>query len=451
VKDPGVRGCFDQMSRQQSFLDVESALAQTQAALGMIPQEAADRIAQVAHLDQLEQARIDQSTAKTSHPLVPLIWELARVAGPGAGDYVHWGATTQNIVSTGEALILRRVHGVFLDLIARILTTLADLADRSADMPVAGRTHGQHAVPMTFGYKPAVWIDELRRHVDRLTAAESRVFVAVLGGAVGNFASTGEQGPAVQAGVASRLGLSQVGVPSRSALDGDAEYVSLLGLLAATTGKIAREIYTLMKTEFGEVEEPTPPGTVGSSTMPQKRNPKLCQDIITSSARIRSCVPLALEGMQVEHESDRAMTMMIRQAIEEACVETGDALSRLVTVLEGLEIFPQRMRVNLDLTGGLIMSEAIMMRLAESLGRQDSHDAIYDAAQATALGQGSFADLLLADDRVGSRLTAEEVAALTDPSSYVGLSADIAHAAAEAGRSAAATISRRLAGASNGG
>ena len=164
-------------------------------------------------------------------------------------------------------------------------------------MPMAGRTHGQHAVPATFGYKVAVWIDELLRHVERLRQAAPRLFVAMLGGGAGTFASLGKQGPPVQAGIGRQLGFGSMTVPSRTLGDHLAENICILGLLAATCGKIGREIYTLMKTEFGEVEEPVPPGTVGSSTMPQKRNPKLCQDIIAAAAEVRSLVPLALEAM----------------------------------------------------------------------------------------------------------------------------------------------------------
>ena len=191
---------------------------------------------------------------------------------------------------------------------------MADLAERTADMPMAGRTHGQHAVPATFGYKVAVWIDELLRHVERLRQAAPRLFVAMLGGGAGTYASLGTQGPPVQQAIGRLLGFGSMTVPSRALGDHLAENICILGLLAATCGKIGREVYTLMKTEFGEVEEPVPPGTVGSSTMPQKRNPKLCQDIIAAAAEVRSLVPLALEAMTTEHEADRTTSLMMDSA-----------------------------------------------------------------------------------------------------------------------------------------
>ena len=177
---------------------------------------------------------------------------------------------------------------------------MADLAERGAEMPIAGRTHGQHALPATFGYKSAVWIDELIRHVERFRQAAPRIFVAMLGGGAGTFASLGARGPAVQAGIGKQLGMLPMPVPARMIRDHLAENICLLGMLAGTCGKIGREIYTLMKTEFGEVEEPVPPGTVGSSTMPQKRNPKLCQDIIAAAAES------AHRALGVGGDADRA-------------------------------------------------------------------------------------------------------------------------------------------------
>ena len=437
VHDPGIRSLYLLESRWQSWLDVEAALAQAQAELSIVPEDAARTITSVAKLELLDRDRIDEATKRTSHPLVPLVWELARVAGEDAGRWVHWGATTQNIVQTGDILTLRRAHRIFLQLISEILISMSDLAVRAADMPIAARTHGQHAVPTTFGYKVAVWIDEFSRHAERLQAAEHRVFVALLGGAAGTFASMGAQGPAVQAGLAARLGLQPMLVPARSMGDHLTEYVMLLGIIGSTSGKIAREIYTLMKTEYGEVEEPMPAGTVGSSTMPQKRNPQLCQDIIARSASLRSSVPLALEAMQMEHEADRSMGLMMQEATETACIAAGDVLSRLAVVVSGLRLFPNRMESNLDLTNGLIMAEAVMMSLGETLGRQEAHDVVYESAQDSALNGQSFASILMGDPRVSNHLARDVIDDILNPVSYVGLSAEMAREAAVRGRKAA--------------
>ena len=227
-------------------------------------------------------------------------------------------------------------------------------------------------------------------------------------------------------------------VPSRALGDHLAENMCILGMLAATCGKIGREIYTLMKTEFGEVEEPVPPGTVGSSTMPQKRNPKLCQDIIALTAEVRALVPLALEAMQTEHEADRTTSLMMDSAEARACIAMGDTLSRLGEVLRGLRLDPARMRRNLDLGGGLIMAEAVMLQLGAAIGRQEAHDVVYEAAQEAATGGRSFAELLAADARVTRHLKPDAIAGLLDPTAYTGLCAEMARAAAGRARAAAA-------------
>jgi adenylosuccinate lyase len=441
VSDPGIRALYRLENRWQAWLDVEVALARAQEELGIIPAGAAEAIAKVARLDLMDRARIDEGFARTGHTIVPLVWELSRLVGDEHGGWVHWGATTQNITQTGDLVVLRQAHAIFLRQIGEILTAMADLAERSADMPIPGRTHGQHAVPATFGYKVAVWIDELLRHVERLQQAAPRLFIAMLGGGAGTYASLGKQGPPVQAGIAKHLGCGTMTVPSRAIGDHLAENICLLGMLAATCGKIGREIYTLMKTEFGEVEEPVPPGTVGSSTMPQKRNPKLCQDIIAAATEVRNCVPIALEAMMTEHEADRTTSLMMDSAESRACVQTGDMLARLHEIVVGLKLDPKRMRANLDLGGGLIMAEAVMLELGLRIGRQHAHDVVYDSAMEAAEQGKSFADLLAADKRVTEHVAAADLRGLLDPTAYVGLCPEMAREGAARARAAAKTLS----------
>src|SRR5262247_3052576 len=445
IDDPGVRALFTEAARFQSWLDVEAALAQVQAELGIIPESAAREISRKAHLKYLDLGAVRAGLEKTGHPLVPLVWELDRVCENGAGGYVHWGATTQNVTQTGQLLQVRRAHHIFLRQLATILVILADLAEKTKDMLLPGRTHGQHAVPATFGFKVAVWIDELARHVERLRGCEDRVFVAMLGGGAGTLASLGEPGLATQEKMAARLGLKPMPVPARTIGDHQAEYVTVLGLLAATAGKIGREIYTLMKQQFGEVEQPVPPGTVGSITMPQKRNPKLSQDIIAAAAQIRALVPLALDAMQTEHEADRTTSIMMSRALVQACELTGDMLQRMISLFEGLQVFPARMRENLDLSGGLIMAEALMLELGKQIGRQRAHDAVYEAAQGSVTEGRPFRELLAEDPHVSARLTAAQIEALLDPAQYTGLCSQFAERGAGRARETASAIRRRLA------
>jgi 3-carboxy-cis,cis-muconate cycloisomerase len=440
LPDPGVRALYTRDARWQLFLDVEAALAQAQADVGVVPQAAADEIARKAKLELLDRERLAANFQRAAHPLVPIIWELDRICEPEAAAWLHWGATTQNISQTAWLLQAQGAHRIFLSLLAQILAALADLAERTAETALPGRTHGQHAVPTTFGFKVGVWIDELRRHVVRLREAEPRVFVAMMGGAAGTSASLGEKGPAIQARMAERLGLQSMSLPARTLNDHMAEYVLLLGMLAATSGKIASETYRLMKQEFGEVEEPVPDGTVGSSTMPQKRNPKLAQDIRAAAAHVRAIAPLALEAMQTEHEGDRSNMMMMRGALEDACILMGDILQRLLILTTELRVFPERMRTNLDLSGGLIMSEAVMLELGRTMGRQQAHHVVSQAAQAAATSDDSFRDVLARDPVVREQLSDTQIDALLDPERYLGLSTTVAREQAALARETAAEI-----------
>jgi len=437
VKEPGIRALFTLESRWQAWLDVEAALARAQAKIGMVPEEAAQAITAAARLELLDPERIHEGFLRTAHTLVPLVWELGRVVGEPHGGWVHWGATTQNIVASGDLLLIRRALNIFRGQLREILGSMAALAERGAEMVMAGRTHGQHAVPITFGYKVATWVDELLRHLDRMDQAEPRIVAAMLGGAAGTFASFGPEGRRLQELLGKELNMPAQEIPSRAVGDRGAEYVCLLGMIAATSARIGREVYTLMKTEFGEVEEPVPPGTVGSSTMPQKRNPKLSQDVVSLAAEVRAFVPLALEAMQTEHEADRTTDVLMQTVEANASIAAGDMLARLVEIMAGLQLNPTRMRANLDLSGGMIMSEAIMLNLGKTLGRQHAHDVVYDAAQKAATSGGNFAEILAGDAAVKERLSSQQIADLLDPAGYTGLCAEMARDAARRVRQAA--------------
>ena len=368
----------------QAYLDVEAALARAQAKQNIIPEAAAHTISQMAQISNLNMDNINQSLDKTGHPLVPLIWELDRVCGPDAGGYIHWGATTQNITQTGKLLLVKQFHQLFLEKILKLLSVLSELALNTKHYALPGRTHGQHAVPATFGYKVAVWIDEIIRHYHRFKNCEDRVFVTMLGGGAGTMASVGMEGLETQNLMAKELGFTSMSMPARTIGDHLTEYILNLAMFAATSSKMAREIYTLMKQEFGEVEEPVPDGAVGSSTMPQKRNPRNSQDIVAWAAELRTMVPMSLEAMQTEHEADKTTSMMINVAIDRSCELADKIVSSSIDIFTDLKVFPDRMRKNLDLSGGLIMSEQIMLELGKKLGRQRAHDVVYDAAQHSA-------------------------------------------------------------------
>ncbi|MBT8160104.1 MULTISPECIES: adenylosuccinate lyase family protein [Arthrobacter] len=424
--DAPMRLLFCERAKRQRWLDVEAALARAEAEAGVVPWDAAEKIAAAAHLDLLDYGRILEGEAATGHVMVPLIAELARAAGPGHGGWVHWGATTQNIQQTGDTVGIREAHGRLRERITAVIASLADLAARYADTPMAGRTHWQHAVPITFGYKAAVWADVMARHLERMDQLGPRLFVSMTAGAAGTFASLGERGPAVQASVARQLGLAPMTVSSRSLVDHFAEFVSVLAMVCASAASVSEEVARLMSTEFGELSEPVPAGDVGSSTMPQKRNPKLCGQIVTGAAQVRALVPLALEAMIQSHEVDGARSAMMDRAVEQATILADDVLNTLDRVLSGLEVFPERMEANLGLTGGLITAEAVMMRLARSIGRQEAHTVVHHAALQASSGGTTFTEALIEDPQVTARLTDSEITDLLDPAHHLGLCSRIA-------------------------
>lgn len=443
VPDANIVSLFNLEHRLQRWLEVEAALAQAEATLGIIPKPAAAAIKRAADISLYDIDRIQAAIEATSHPLMALVVELSTKVGEPYGGWVHWGATTQNIMQTGDILILREAHETILHLLGKIFAALDILAERGADVVCAGRTHGQQAVPITFGLKVAAWVDELARHVERLHESEKRVFTAMTGGAVGSFGSFGKDGPAIQESVARILKLQPMCVPSRAVSDSFAEYVSILAMLAATGGKIAREVYMLMKTEFGEVKEPAPDNTIGSSTMPHKRNPQLADDCIFISAQIRSLVPLALEGMLHDHEGRDANFLMTNNALRQSCILSGDLLSRLIVILSGLEIDEKRMGENLALTGGLINSEAVMLTLGEFIGRQHAHEIVYKAAQVVTRDHVSFAKALYANPEIAKHMNMQTLTRLLDPKTKTGLSTDMSHDAAKRAHSLAMALTRK--------
>ena len=417
----------------QAYLDVEAALARAQAKQNIIPEAAAHTISQMAQISNLNMDNINQSLDKTGHPLVPLIWELDRVCGPDAGGYIHWGATTQNITQTGKLLLVKQFHQLFLEKILKLLSVLSELALNTKHYALPGRTHGQHAVPATFGYKVAVWIDEIIRHYHRFKNCEDRVFVTMLGGGAGTMASVGMEGLETQNLMAKELGFTSMSLPARTIGDHLTEYILNLAMFAATSSKMAREIYTLMKQEFGEVEEPVPDGAVGSSTMPQKRNPRNSQDIVAWAAELRTMVPMSLEAMQTEHEADKTTSMMINVAIDRSCELADKIVSSSIDIFTDLKVFPDRMRKNLDLSGGLIMSEQIMLELGKKLGRQRAHDVVYDAAQHSAKTGVDFISALNEQQEITQNFKSDEINSMLDPEQYLGLCVYFAeHFAAEA-------------------
>lgn len=420
-----MRGVFNDRQLMQSWLDVEAALARGQAGLGIIPAAAAEAITATARLDRLDTTVLAADAADTVHPLVPLVRALTNACPGDAGRYVHLGATTQDVMDTGFVLRARAGLDVVerqLDELVRLLRRLA-LRHRSTPMPA--RTHGQQALPTTFGLRCAVWQSELQRHRARLTELRARMLVTSMGGAAGTMAGYGPKAFALERAVAADLGLGVADTPWHATPDRFAECLLTLGLIAASGEKLAREVYFLGRTEIGEAYEPQRATQVGSSTMPHKRNPIRCEAVIAASATLRAQVPLALQTMVAQDDRDMGVGMTLWKLLPECFILIGGALERLVEVFTDLGVNPERMRANLDVTGGLVLSEAVMLRLAGTLGREPAHHLVMRLVRDSLATDRPFAELLRTDPEVSAALAGADVTALLDPLSYVGHAAEL--------------------------
>ncbi len=441
-----IAALFSRQSVWQSWLDVESALAATQAELGMIPAEAAREIAARARLETIGEAGLAADIAKTRAPVVSLVRLLSRACAGEAGGFVHWGATTQNVVQTGRVLLMRRAHAALMRRLAAILDRLAGFAEAEAGTVTVARTNIRHALPITFGFKAGGWIEEFLRHEERFREAAPRVFRAQWGGAVGAMHAVGEAGPELNRRLAARLGLGWHEIPSRAGLDTFAEYVLLLGMFAATCGKIARDLYVMMSDEFGEVIEDLGEEVIGSSTMPHKVNSKIAVHVIALSARVRAQVPLALEAMQPSFEGDGANNQMLSALIDQACPLAYELAAQMDELLAAIRLRPAAIGRNLAMSGAFMASENAMMALAPLLGRTVAHDIVHHAiAEAVETG-GDLATLIAAAPDAAGRFDAAMVRDALDPSSYIGQSVALARGMVGPARAAAARLRDRANG-----
>ena len=416
-----MRAVFDDMQLLQKWLDTEVALAQAEAELGIIPEAAAAEITRRARAGQLDLPRLKQLVDQTVHPIVPVIRVLQQACRGDAGEYIHWGATTQDIMDTAMILQVKEAIAILEERLASLAVVLSESAMKHRDLVMAGRTHGQQALPITLGYKIAVWLAEVDRHRTRLAQIKPRVLVGEFGGAVGTLASVTASGLQIQQGMMERLGLGAPVIAWHTARDNLAEFASILSLIAATMGKIANEIINLQRTEIAEVEEPFNEGKVGSSTMPHKRNPMLCEAILALARLVIRNTPAAMDAMMQEHERDWVGDHIEWAYLPEICIMTDGALQLTERVVRGLRVYPERMRLNLDQTNGLMLSEAIMLALAQKMGRQTAHDVVYQCAM-RAVEQGlPFRQTLAEHPNVASLLTVQEIERYLDPVHYTGL------------------------------
>lgn len=431
IDKKGIDELFTKKAKYEAWLDVEAALAKAQSEYGIIPREAAVNIAAAAKYENLDLEEMDRIYRKIGHGFVPFLKVLVKACDEESGKYVHYGVTTQNIQQTSQLLIMKKVHEKFLEFTKEILENLALLAKDNKDTVMAGRTHGKHAIPITYGYKVSVWISELLQSLDRLKECEKRVFTVMMGGAVGSFNSVGEVGRKVQDRVAELLHMNSMEVPSRNMSSAKMEYIMNLSLLASTCHKIAEEVFATSIEEYHEVSEAFTKGTVGSSTMPHKINPKLSKGIIANSQKLYSLNSLGFYSACRPFEADSTSYMLFDGILEEALELTTEILMRAEELTRTLHVNKKRMTENAFINRGLDNSEYIMMMIAEKLGKDKAHSLLYDVAMETEINGKEYIDALKDNEVISKSFTESELEEFINPSNYVGISSKIAEDMAE--------------------
>jgi adenylosuccinate lyase len=431
-----MRAIFSDRNRVQKWFDYEAALALEQAELGIIPKAAAQEIAAHAHVGEVDIEAIGAEIRRIKHPLVPALKALQQRCSGGHGEYIHFGPTTQDILDTGVVLQIRDAHAIYLRDMKAIGNTLYQLAEKHRATPMVGRSHGVQALPITFGHKAAVWLSEMGRNYQRMRELEPRLFVGAMVGAVGTQASFGPKAAELEQRLMKRLGLGVADINWQPARDCFAEYVCVLGVVSATLGKIANEIINLEHTEIDELLEPFSEGKLGSSTMPHKRNPSTCEAAVAVSRAIRYNVGLMLESAIIEHERDGTAWRGEWKALPESCLMAGGLLASMKYVLAGIDVNVERMRSNLDMLGGFLLSERVMFELSDKLGKQTAHELVYEAAMHGIEQRVSFEKSLMSNPKVRAALNDKELQAALDPTTYVGRAPEIVdHVLAQARKS----------------
>lgn len=404
----------------QAWLDVEAGLAIVEARLGVIPKKAGREIARAARVENIDLRAMRREFDATWNPVVPLVTALCRRLSHESAGYVHWGATSKNIFDTGTALQIKASYELLLEDLDKVMAILARVSRRHRDTVMAGRTHGQHALPITFGYKTAVWLDELLRQRERLVLSRTRVLVGELGGAVGTLASLGPIGLRVQQALMKHLGLGVPRVPTKTAGDRFAEFFMLLLMLSSSLGKIAQNIYNLQQTDIDEVTE-FATGKVGSSAMPHKLNPVASGSVVFLGRLARSRAAAVLDYIHAEWEDDHRQGETAWSFAPEICLLVSAQLDLSRKLLGTLIVKPKNMLRNLDRGGGGVASETLMMALAGVLGRDEAHAHVLHLSREAVRTGASFREVAEKDPKIRRHVGARKLAAVFDYRRSLGL------------------------------
>lgn len=420
-----MREIFDEERRIQGWLDVIAALARAQGELGIIPREAAEEIRRRCNLKEINLEAVRKGYEETGHSTLGLIRELKRVCRGDAGEWVYFGATVQDITDTWLSLALLRAHAVISRDVREVIQILLNLAEQYRDALMVGRTHGQQGLPVTFGMKMAVWAAEFGRHAERLDALRTRLGEGQLAGAVGTLSAFKEQGLALQERFFQLLGLRPPLIHWLNSRDNLVEYLNTLSLIGNSFDKIGHEIYNLQRNEISEVKEGFLFGTVGSITMPHKRNPEISEHLGTLARLIRHHAQALSENMVHDHERDGRSWKAEWAIIPPAIIMTGALLKLGKRLLENLEVDTEKMMANLNAGGGIMFSERVMLALARYVGKQTAHEHVYRIAVRSQEEKRPFMELIREDPFVRQYLSDEALAELTDVRSLAGLSGEL--------------------------
>lgn len=418
--NPLMHDVFSEEARFQSWLDTEASLATAQSKLGLIPEEASLNIVEVAKVENLNLQKMKEHYVAVGFPILPLVKQLTTLCSPESAKWVHWGATTQDIIDTGISLQMKQAISILEKDLVDIANAVYSLSDMHRFTVMAGRTFKQHAAPITFGFKAAIWLDEISRHLERLIYVKKNALLCSYGGAVGNLAALGSNGTDVLDALANELGLEVPTITWHTARDGWSDLIFWLASASATLSKIASEISTLMSSEINEVREPYKKGRGASSAMPQKRNPISCPIVIANATRLKDLVSSQLSAMNQDHERALAGQSLEWLIIPDAFLLASGAFMRSKEILIDLDIDANNMLENLQMGGGLIMSEAVMMGLAKKIGRVNAHKLVTEAASTAIQESISLREALTRYEEIESQLSSEEIDSLFDAKNYLG-------------------------------
>jgi 3-carboxy-cis,cis-muconate cycloisomerase len=425
LSSAAMRAVCDDAACLQNMLDFEAALARAEAATGVIPASAAGAIGKACKAEAFDLAGLAEAATRSGNLAIPLVKALtAAVAGADAeaARYVHWGATSQDVIDSAAMLTLRAAIEALLSDIDRAIAGFAKLARKHRDTPMVARTWLQHALPMPFGLKLAEYAAALHRSRKRLLRLRNEGLALQFGGAAGTLAALGDKGLMVAEQLAQELQLPLPDAPWHSHRDRIAEAASVLAIVAGTCGKIARDVQLMMQTDVAEAFEPSGEGRGGSSTMPHKRNPVAAATALAAATMAPNLAATIFAAQVQDHERSAGPWHAEWPTLPTLLLVTSGALAAIVDIAEGLEVDAVRMRANLDATGGLIMAEAVTFALAEKIGKSEAHHLMEAASKKAVAGKKHLRDVLAKDPKVSAHLSADKLTKLFEPMAYQGAS-----------------------------